>query len=93
MTNGTSIHIGNQLPPPLRTAPDMPPHWVDVELSFDQAAERIIAAHAAEGDAADLPITDLKTWAVAAREARSRRGASEEDSRVGRLAAGFSRSA
>jgi hypothetical protein len=35
------------------------------ELSFDQASERIIAAHAADGHAADLPITDLKTWAIA----------------------------
>ena len=68
MTNGTTTHLGNSLPPPLRTAPDMRPHWDDVELSFDQAAERIIAAHAADGDAADLPITDLKTWAVAPKD-------------------------
>jgi hypothetical protein len=65
MTNGTSIIGGTTLPPPLRTAPDMRPHWDDVELSFDQAAERIIAAHAADGHAADLPVTDLKTWAIA----------------------------
>jgi hypothetical protein len=65
MTNGTSIIGGSTLPPPLRTAPDMRQHWDDVELSFDQAAERIIAAHAADGTAADLPVTDLKTWAVA----------------------------
>ncbi len=65
MTNGTSILGGSTLPPPLRTAPDMRPHWDDVELSFDQAAERIIAAHAADGAAADLPVTDLKTWAIA----------------------------
>jgi|HubBroStandDraft_1064217.scaffolds.fasta_scaffold02006_3 uncharacterized protein DUF932 len=63
--NGTSILGGSTLPPPLRTAADMRPHWDDVELSFDEAAERIIAAHAADGHAADLPITDLKTWAVA----------------------------
>jgi hypothetical protein len=64
-TNGTSMLGGSTLPPPLRTAPDMRPHWDDVELSFDQAAQRIIAAHAADGHAADLPVTDLKTWAIA----------------------------
>jgi Domain of unknown function (DUF932) len=70
MTNGTSIIGGNTLPPPLRTAPDMRADWDDVELSFDQAAERIIAAHAADGQAADLPVTDLKTWAVAPLDSR-----------------------
>jgi hypothetical protein len=65
MTNGTSSHVDHHLPPPLRTAPDMRLHWDDVELSFDEAAERIIASHAADGVATDLPITDLKTWAVA----------------------------
>jgi hypothetical protein len=68
MTNGTTTSFDNTLPPPLRTAPDMRAHWDDVELSFDEAAERIIAAHAADGDAADLPITDLKTWAVAPKD-------------------------
>jgi hypothetical protein len=68
MSNGISIIGGSTLPPPLRTAHDMPPHWHDVELSFDQAAERIIAAHAADGTAADLPVLDLKTWAIAPKE-------------------------
>jgi hypothetical protein len=65
MNNGTSIVRGSTLPPPLRTARDMAANWADTELSFDEAAERIIAAHAADGHAADLPVTDLKTWAVA----------------------------
>jgi hypothetical protein len=43
-------------------------HWDDVELAFDEAAERIIAAHAADGDAADLPIIDLRTWAIAPKD-------------------------
>jgi hypothetical protein len=68
MTNGTTTHTDHTLPPPLRTAPDMRAHWDDVELSFDEAAERIIAAHAADGDAADLPIADLKTWAIAPKD-------------------------
>jgi hypothetical protein len=42
----------------------MRPRWDDVELSFDEAAERMVAAHAKDGEAVDLPITDLKTWAV-----------------------------
>jgi hypothetical protein len=46
----------------------MHPHWEEVELSFDEAAERIIAAHAADGDAADLPIVDLKTWALSPKD-------------------------
>ncbi len=65
MTNGTTVMGGRTLPPPLRTAPDMPARWEDVELSFDEAAERIIAAHKKDGDAEDLPIGDLKTWVVA----------------------------
>jgi hypothetical protein len=43
----------------------MPSRWEDVELSFDEAAERIIQAHAKDGAAQDLPIGDLKTWAIA----------------------------
>ena len=65
MTNGTSTHEGSTLPAPLRTAPDMPGRWDDVELDFDTAAERIVQAHKQDGEAKDLPITDLKTWAIA----------------------------
>jgi len=39
--------------------------WVDVETDFDTAAQRIIDAHQSDGAARDLPITDLKTWAIA----------------------------
>jgi hypothetical protein len=48
----------------------MRPHWGDVDLTFDAAADRIVAAHAADGDATDLPITDLRTWAVAPKDGR-----------------------
>jgi hypothetical protein len=48
----------------------MRPRWDDVELSFDEAANRIVAAHAADGHAADLPITDIQTWAVAPKDGR-----------------------
>lgn len=63
-TNG-SAGVGSSLPPPLRTAADMPSTWADVELDFDTAAERIVRAHAHDGAHRDLPITDLRTWAVA----------------------------
>ncbi len=63
-SNGQTI-TQTTLAPPLRTAADMPPRWQDVELDFDTAAERIIQAHRKDGSSQDLPITDLKTWAVA----------------------------
>jgi hypothetical protein len=63
--NGTSSVHTTTLPPPLRPVADMPGVWSDVELDFDTAAERIIAAHKKDGAAADLPIADLKTWAIA----------------------------
>jgi hypothetical protein len=66
-TNGHTIER-TTLPPPLRTAADMHARWEDVELDFDTAAERIIQAHKTDGSAQDLPITDLKTWAVAPHE-------------------------
>ncbi len=43
----------------------MPATWDNVELDFDGAAERIIQAHKKDGPARDLPITDLRTWAIA----------------------------
>lgn len=63
--NGARAPIGASLPAPLRTAPDMPSSWKDVELDFDTAAERIIQAHKNDGEHRDLPITDLKSWVVA----------------------------
>ena len=42
--------------------------WSNVDDDFDTAAQKIIAAHARDGDATDLPISDLKTWAVAPHE-------------------------
>ena len=65
--NGASS-IGSSLPPPLRTAPDMASSWKDVELDFDTAADRIIRAHKDDGEHRDLPISDLKTWAIAPHE-------------------------
>lgn len=53
------------LRPPLRPAPDMAPTWDNVDLSFDDAAERFVARHKADGEARDLPIMDLRTWGVA----------------------------
>jgi hypothetical protein len=64
MNNGTSTVDRHASLSPLRTAPDMPARWDDVELDFDTAAERIIQAHRTDGASQDLPIADLKTWAV-----------------------------
>lgn len=64
--NGTSSPIARSLPPPLRTAPDMHSNWTDnIDLDFDTAADRIVGAHARDGEHKDLPVTDLKTWAIA----------------------------
>lgn len=59
-----------QLPPPLRTSSDMTSTWTDGDLSFDDAAERIVKAHEGDGAHRDLPVGDLKTWAVTAREGK-----------------------
>ena len=64
-TNGASSPLNSSLPGALRTAADMSSTWDDVELDFDTAAERVIQAHARDGEHRDLPITDLKTWAIA----------------------------
>lgn len=66
--NGHTTHASPSLPPPLRTAADMPSAWRDVDLDFDTAADRIIQAHRDDGDARDLPIVDMKTWIVAPHE-------------------------
>lgn len=64
--NGSSSPLGSSLPAPLRTAPDMTSSWADhIDLDFDTAADRIIGAHARDGEHKDLPVTDLKTWAIA----------------------------
>lgn len=63
--NGVTPSFGTSLAPPLRTRSDMPSTWKDVELSFDEAAERIVKSHEADGEHRDLPITDLRTWCLA----------------------------
>jgi hypothetical protein len=52
------------LRPPLGVQPDMPAHWHDVDLPFDVAAERLVKAHETDGLARDLPVMDLRTWAI-----------------------------
>jgi hypothetical protein len=63
--NGATTRSTSPIPGPLTTAADMPSRWDDVEVGFDEAAERIIQAHAKDGAPQDLPIGDLQTWAVA----------------------------
>lgn len=52
------------LPPPLRVAPDMSASWSDLDVDFDAAAQRIIDAHRRDGHAEDLPLLDLRSWAL-----------------------------
>jgi uncharacterized protein DUF932 len=59
-----SVVSQSSLPAPLGVLPDMPASWSDVDLSFDEAAERLIRAHAQDGRRRDLPIIDLRTWGV-----------------------------
>lgn len=59
-----------QLPRPLRTVADMPSAWTDGDLPFDAAAQMIVDAHERDGAHRDLPIGDLRTWAVAPRDGK-----------------------
>lgn len=59
-----------QLPAPLQTLPDMVGAWRDGDLDFDAAAQLIVRAHERDGEHRDLPIGDLRTWAVSAREGK-----------------------
>ncbi len=52
------------LPLPLRIAPDMAARWRDTEEDFDVAASSIVEAHASDGRAEDVPVTDLRDWGV-----------------------------
>lgn len=52
------------LPAPLRPAADMPALWRDVDLDFDRAAEQFVERHQADGVVRDLPVMDLRAWAV-----------------------------
>jgi hypothetical protein len=49
---------------PLGIAADMTSRWGDVELDFDEAAQRIVRAHERDGEHRDLPIVDIKSWAA-----------------------------
>lgn len=68
--NGTSSSVRASLPAPLSTVADMSPRWADIETDFDTAADQIIRAHANDGEHRDLPVNDLKTWAVAPQDGR-----------------------
>lgn len=52
------------LTPPLRVLNDMPSNWRDVDLDFDTAADRLVYAHEHDGATRDLPVMDLRTWAL-----------------------------
>lgn len=68
--NGSTSSISSKLPPPLATAADMSAVWTELETDFDTAAQRIVQAHERDGEHRDLPISDLRTWAIAPRNGR-----------------------
>jgi hypothetical protein len=64
--NATSMTNANNclFPAPLAVAADMYPRWQDGDLSFDEAANRLVTAHRDDGRARDQPIMDLRTWGL-----------------------------
>jgi uncharacterized protein DUF932 len=66
----TVLEQPRTIAPPLQITPDMLSTWANVELDFDAAAERLVRAHEGDGAHRDLPITDLRTWAVAPAEGK-----------------------
>lgn len=67
-TIGVSSPLGGRLPSALRTASNITSTWDAVEVDFDTAADRIIRAHKNDGEHRDLPVSDLRTWAIAPHE-------------------------
>ena len=59
-----------RIEPPLAPTADMLSSWQDVDLDFDTAAQKLVLAHANDGEARDLPVLDLRTWGVKAEEGR-----------------------
>jgi hypothetical protein len=57
-----SIQTG--LSAPLRVRPDMPALWRNIDTDFDTAAQMLAEAHKQDGTAEDVPIMDLRTWAI-----------------------------
>jgi len=53
------------LPEPLRPAPDMAANWQNVDLPYDEAANRFVERHRMDGAVRDLAVMDLRTWGVA----------------------------
>ena len=53
------------LPEPLRPAPDMAANWQNVDLPYDEAANRFVERHRMDGAVRDMPVMDLRTWGIA----------------------------
>lgn len=64
MNTLTAPNKNNLLTAPLRVAPDMAASWNNVATDFDTAAHAIVQTHDKDGDATDLAVTDLSTWAA-----------------------------
>jgi hypothetical protein len=63
----TSTYTVSSFPPPLKVRPDMAATWLDTDVDYDTAADRIVTAHRADGASKDQPILDLATWATTAK--------------------------
>lgn len=59
-----------EFPAPLRPASDMSACWRDVDLDFDAAAQQFVERHRSDGAVHDLPVMDLRMWAVAPTDGR-----------------------
>lgn len=67
MHTTTSIprYKDSTIPGPLLVRNDMRSTWQDLDaLDFDRAADRIVQAHERDGEAIDLPVLSLGTYAV-----------------------------
>jgi hypothetical protein len=53
--------------PPLSVLADMPSVWTTSDSGFDDAAELFVTRHREDGAIRDIPLADIRTWAVTAR--------------------------
>lgn len=64
-TNNIPRYKDSTIPGPLLVRSDMRSTWQDLDaLDFDHAADRIVQAHERDGEAIDLPVLSLGTYAV-----------------------------
>lgn len=72
MTATATEHTA-QLPAPLRPRPDQPERWIAhaQPVPFEEAAQLVLDAHAADGERDDIVAHDLRTWAFGSNDGRT----------------------